>query len=468
MSHTILIIDDNNSLSLKGFLEESGYEAIIMDNGKDACDLLMSSTTPPIDIILLDLMLPDMNGMDLLHTIRPVHPHIPVIIHTDCDDITLAVRSMKEGANDFIHKDEAPEMLNTSIEKALHSRELQNELCRLQHTLRGQTAFTRIIRKSDAMESIITLGKKAAESHIPVYIQGESGVGKELLAQAIHQASNRADQPFVAVNCGAIPEHLVESILFGHEKGAFTGAINKTYGKFREANGGTLFLDEIGELSQHVQVKLLRAIQEQEIEPVGSKSSVKVNIRLISATNKQLEKQVKAGCFREDLFYRLNVFPITIPPLRDRVTDILPLAKHFLQECSNQEEKTITELSDDTQKMLVDFAWPGNVRQLKNMVSRAVVLCESNELHLSDFPLLTNTEPTDLSAEPYIYNHHTSHGHITLTNQEGHFKPLSDSEATIIMAAMQFYHGHVSEVARRLGISRSTLYRKLEHYNIEP
>src|SRR5690349_5018203 len=283
---------------------------------------------------------------------------------------------MHAGAVDFVIKPTSPERLEVSIKSALKIEALQGELARLNRKANGTLTFGDLIVRGEAMRRVIQLGHRAANSAIPVLIEGESGVGKELIARAIQGESERKTRPFITVNCGAIPENLVESILFGHEKGSFTGAVDKRIGKFQEADGGTLFLDEVGELPLDAQVKLLRALQEGEIDPVGSKKSVKVNFRLISATNRDMIQLVKEGKFREDLYYRLNVFPITVPPLRDRIGDVPELARYFLARFAAEEGKRVTSISADAMDMLVSYAWPGNVRQLENAVFRAVVLAD--------------------------------------------------------------------------------------------
>ena len=274
----------------------------------------------------------------------------------------------------------------------------------------------------------------------------------------------------MAVNCGAIPENLVESILFGHEKGAFTGAIAKTLGKFREAEGGTLFLDEVGELSPNIQVRLLRVLQEREVESVGGKQPVKINIRVISATNRDLAKETEKGNFREDLYYRLHVFPIYIPPLRERRTDIMPMAEHYYKGFSAAEDKRITAISEDAKAFLCSYGWPGNIRELKNMIFRAVVLCEGNILSTEDFPHITSEKDNRLSDTLEKHSVSVMPDNETIINtlgNSGHFKTLNEVESDVIKSALHFYKGHMTEVARRLGIGRSTLYRKLNELGIE-
>ena len=323
------------------------------------------------------------------------------------------------------------------------------------------------------MRNVLKMAKRAASSAIPVLILGESGVGKELLARAIHGASERAGKPFVAVNCGAIPESLVESILFGHERGAFTGAVDRHQGKFQEANGGTLFLDEVGELPIDMQVKLLRALQEGEVDPVGSKRPVKVDVRILSATNRDLSTLVSEGRFREDLYYRLNVFPVEAPPLRERKEDIPALVSHFIQRFNAEEGKTLQGASAATLSLLQNSDWPGNVRQLENAIFRAVVLCDGAELQIEDFPQLAGAraagvpEPTPSPFEGSALQIESRKNGLPVYGADGHLRPFEAIEKDLIRLALETYDGRMTEIARRLGIGRSTLYRKLREYGFE-
>jgi DNA-binding NtrC family response regulator len=332
------------------------------------------------------------------------------------------------------------------------------------------------------------MGRRAAASNIPVLITGESGVGKELLARAIKSASDRAAKPFIAVNCGAIPENLVESILFGHVKGSFTGATESHSGKFVEAHGGTLFLDEVGELPLDAQVKLLRVLQEGEVDPIGAKRPVKVDVRIVSATNKDLARLVEAGHFREDLYYRLNVFPIEAPPLRERREDIADLASRFISRFNAEEGRAVRGCAPTALRMLEAFHWPGNVRQLENAVFRAVILCEGDWLQPEDFPQIAGLKPPPAPANderapelatpandahaPFLASvfeeaEHVETRGLHLYDEAGHLRSLEAVERDIIGLAIAHYAGHMSEIARRLGIGRSTLYRKLREYGLD-
>jgi DNA-binding NtrC family response regulator len=340
------------------------------------------------------------------------------------------------------------------------------------------------------MRPVLRAAEKAAASTIPVLIEGESGVGKELIARAVHGSGSRRAKPFVAVNCGAMPENLVESILFGHEKGAFTGATDKHTGKFIEADGGTLFLDEVGELPPAAQVKLLRALQEGEVEPVGARKNIKVDVRIISATNRDLIADVKSGRFREDLFYRLHVFPISVPPLRQRIEDIPELARHFLARLAAEEGKRVHSIGADALALLAAYRWPGNVRQLENAIFRAVVLTDGEQLGVHEFPqIAAQIGPDAIAAQPMIDSSPAiaatwpdvreavdlSSQHaaalttpsLRLLDAQGEVRPLEDIEREAIRFAIAHYHEQMSEVARRLKIGRSTLYRKLEGLGLD-
>ena len=430
--------------------------------------------------------MPGLDGMGVLAKIREAGLNIPVIVQTAHGGIDNVVSAMRAGAHDFVVKPVGIERLQVSLRNALNASALKGELQRIRHSREGKLTFADIITRSEAMGSVLRTAQKAAGSTIPVLIEGESGVGKELFARAIHGTGERAAKPFVAVNCGAIPDNLVESILFGHEKGAFTGATERHTGKFVEASGGTLFLDEVSELPLTAQVKLLRALQEGAVEAVGGRKPVKVDVRIVSATNRKLLDRVKAGHFREDLFYRLHVLPLTIPPLRMRREDIPHLLRHFLARFCAEENRPITGISGEAMARLSQLDWPGNIRQLENAVYRAVVMSESDQLGLADFPQAHAQSPAsheaqDHPAEPLIIDpafHSTAPamvtgneipiaplsaaGSLAMLTSSGEMRPLEEMETEIIRFAISHYRGQMSEVARRLKIGRSTLYRKLD------
>lgn len=472
MTHTILVIDDDpNQCRIAEHVlgEKMQYNVITITGGRAAIDLLTSNKAETIDLVLLDMAMPEVNGMDVLNALKPLKHIPPIVVRTAHDDVDIAVDAMKAGAVDFIKKQDGIQRLQSCVENALRIHELNDELLRLKRSIGSEVMFSDIIGESAAIRHTIALGKRAADSNIPVFIDGESGVGKELLARAIHNSSDRAAKPFIAVNCGAIPENLVESILFGHEKGSFTGAVAKSIGKFREADGGTLFLDEVGELSANIQVKLLRALQEGEIEAVGAKKSVKIDIRIISATNKDLSATVANDQFREDLYYRLHVFPITVPPLRNRSEDIQVMVEYFIKRFAAAEEKPEPHIADDVMQLLVRYTWPGNIRELKNAIFRAVVLCDGEILELEHFPQIVGRINTALSESKHggKSGFPMDESLISAIGTSGHFRSLGEVEGEVIRSAFKFYRGHMTEIARRLGIGRSTLYRKLHELGLQ-
>src|SRR5215468_7361571 len=406
MAASILIADDDavQRRLVENMVQKCGYQAVLADSGDTAIAMLTGPEVPAIDEVVLDLVMPGLDGMGVLDRIREAGLAIPVIVQTAHGGIDNVVSAMRAGAHDFVVKPVGLERLQVSLRNALNASALKGELQRIRHSREGRLTFADIITRSEAMTSVLRTAQKAAASSIPVLIEGESGVGKELFARAIHGSGDRKAKPFVAVNCGAIPDNLVESILFGHEKGAFTGATERHTGKFLEAHGGTLFLDEVGELPLAAQVKLLRALQEGTVEAVGGRKPVKVDVRIVSATNRKLLDHVKGGHFREDLFYRLHVLPLTIPPLRARREDIPHLLRHFLARFGAEENRAITGITGEAMAHLSQLDWPGNIRQLENAVYRAVVMSESDRLGLSDFPAIPAHPPVapDLHTEPLI------------------------------------------------------------------
>src|SRR6202522_2147329 len=388
MPATILIADDDavQRRLVENMVQKCGYETVVVDSGDAAIALLTAPDAPAFDALVLDLVMPGLDGMGVLAKIREAGLSIPVVVQTAHGGIDNVVSAMRAGAQDFVVKPVGMERLQVSLRNALNASALKGELQRIRHSREGRLTFADIITRSDAMTGVLRIAQKAANSTIPVLIEGESGVGKELFARAIHGSGERKSKPFVAVNCGAIPDNLVESILFGHEKGAFTGATERHTGKFVEASGGTLFLDEVSELPLAAQVKLLRALQEGAVEAVGGRKPVKVDVRIVSATNRKLLDLVKSGQFREDLFYRLHVLPLTIPPLRMRREDIPHLLRHFLARFCAEENRPITGISGEAMALLSQLEWPGNIRQLENAVYRAVVMSETDQLGVADFP----------------------------------------------------------------------------------
>jgi len=487
MTGSILIVDDDpvQRRLMQAAVTKFGHEALLAEGGNAALAMLEGPAGGKVSAILLDLAMPDLDGIGVLQAMRERAIDIPVIVLTAQGGLETVVAAMRNGAFDFAVKPASPERLRTAIANALKVDALEADARRT--TRRGGViTFKDIVTKSPAMDRVIRLAQKAASSSIPILIEGESGVGKELVARAIQGSGERSAKPFVTVNCGAIPDNLVESILFGHEKGSFTGATERHTGKFVEAHTGTLFLDEIGDLPLDVQVKLLRAVQQGEVDPVGGKSTVKVDIRLISATHRDLLQQVKDGGFREDLFYRLNVFPIMVPPLRERRADIPHLVRHFMAGVTEGKGAArIKAISDDALSMLQSYDWPGNIRQLENAVFRASVLCEGDVLTEEEFPQIrvevegsidldqaapvtTAGKPASAALPVHAEQAASPSGIVNALDELGNVRSLADVEQEMIRFAIDFYNGQMSEVARRLGIGRSTLYRKLKEYGIDP
>jgi len=488
MAARVLIVEDEPAQRriLDEMVKRFGFETTPAESGLRALEALRGPQGGTYELIILDLMMPEMDGIEFLEKLQGVRGDVPVIVQTSQGSIETVIKAMRAGADDFVVKPVSPERLKVSIQNLLKVNALTEEVKRLNKKVSGALTFGDLIAASPNMGNVMQLGKRGAASNIRILIEGESGVGKEMIARAIQGESERAGRSFITVNCGAIPENLVESMLFGHEKGSFTGATAKHLGKFQEADGGTLFLDEVAELPLDMQVKLLRAIQEGEIDPVGSRKPVKVNVRIVSATNRNMIEMVKAGQFREDLYYRLNVFPIMVPPLRDRKDDIPALVNHFITKLAAEEGRKVRGIQPDALTMLSAYGWPGNVRQLENTVFRAIVLCEGDQLGIEDFPQIASlVEGYDIKipAAPPMpqpaavpapvmrkggmeVSDGTALG-IPAVTDGGHIRKLEDVESDMIKLALHRYRGQMSEVARKLGIGRSTLYRKMRDLGLE-
>ena len=485
MTRVLVVDDDPVQLRLTAEIaNRAGFKPITATGGEQALSILRDDRQ--VGAMILDLVMPDLDGMAVMETMRREGLTTPVIIQTANASLETVISAMRQGAADYFVKPVSPERLVISLRNAM-------KLDALEATIRAERArrtgtFSRsdMIAAAPAMARVLALSAKAAKSAIPVLIEGETGTGKELVARIIQGTGERAGKPFVTVNCGAIPPNLVESVLFGHKKGAFTGAHADQAGKFAEAHGGTLFLDEVGELSLDVQVKLLRALQEGEIEPVGASRPERVNVRLVSATNRRLLNLAKSGEFREDLFYRLNVFPIYVPPLRERKEDLAALIDTFIARFSAEAGKRVLGLAPSAMDLLIDYDWPGNVRQLENAIYRAVVLSDGAFLELQDFPhivaqssgreeALRATELVPMPTAPVHIDAAPARARPEpilpamrdrFLNDSGDLEALAAIERAAIEFAIEHHGGRMSRVARALGIGRSTLYRKLHEYGL--
>ncbi len=445
-------------------------------NDLDAARAMLGDPQEPkFDAILLDHWLPGDEGTELIRAIRELRPELPLLVLTAQSSVAVAVDAMRAGASDFLVKPLAPDRLLAALNTATDRRRTSGELRPLSEKIAKSLGFEEIVGSAPGFRSALAIAAKAARARVSVLIEGESGSGKEIIAQAIHAASPRGKKQLQIVNCGAIPENLVESVLFGHEKGAFTGAFDRHIGRFEDAEGSTLFLDEIGELPLDTQVKLLRALETGEFQRVGGRITQTVDVRIIAATNRRLADEVAAGRFREDLYYRLNVVHVPIPPLRDRVSDLPSLARHLMSRIAEQPGMRDLSITDDGLAVLMSYGWPGNVRQLQNALFRAAVLCEGDALTAVDFPHIASEatfgrRSDDHHADRLNGQSQTSamaHGPgITLYQSDGNLRPLDAIEADVIRLAIGHYRGRMTEVARRLGIGRSTLYRKLGELGI--
>ncbi|MFN4299454.1 MAG: sigma-54-dependent transcriptional regulator [Thermaurantimonas sp.] len=419
------------------------YEVELFTSGRELLENLYKKP----NVISLDYTLPDMSGANVLRDIKKQYPEIPVIIVSGQEDITTAVTLLKEGAYDYIVKDkDTKERIWNVVKHIRENAKLKDEIDRLREEVNQKYDFSNIKGNSPAIKRVFKLIEKASQSNITVSICGETGTGKELVAKVIHYNSARRKKPFVAVNIAAIPKDLIESELFGHEKGSFTGAINRRIGKFEEANGGTIFLDEIGEMELHLQAKLLRVLQEKEVTRIGSNTPVKIDARIISATHRNLQEEVKAGRFREDLYYRLIGFPIELPPLRERGNDILILAKHFADEFAKENKMEKVVFTPEAQEKLLRYHWPGNVRELKAIIELAVVMSDDGKI-----------------TEENINFTNSNNNIQDLLHESG---TLRDFTNKIIQYYLEKYDNNVLEVAKRLDIGKSTIYRLIKNKEI--
>ncbi|MFB0518096.1 MAG: sigma-54-dependent transcriptional regulator [Acidobacteriota bacterium] len=442
----ILIVDDEAIMrdSLNDWLMEDGYEAVAVEDGQKAIEIVRSQ---PFNVVLCDLKMPGMDGIETMQKIKEINKDLPVIIITAYATVNTAVESMKQGAYDYIVKPFDPEEVSHLIRKIISHQQLLQENILLRQELKRVYHFRDIVGKNYKMQEIFELIRTVADSDASVLILGESGTGKELIARAIHYSSRRAEKPFVSVSCSALPESLLESELFGYEKGAFTGAVRDKPGRFEEANKGTLFLDEVGEMKPETQLHLLRVLQEREIRRLGGTGVIKVDVRIIAATNKDLERAVKEGSFREDLYYRLNVVTIQLPPLREREDDIPLLAERFLMKYNIKNNKNLEGISPKAIALLVQYHWPGNVRELENVIERAVVITKHRIIQPEDLP-------------PHIQSFQESKGIQP--------RKLKEVEKEHIQHTLEENKWNISKTSKVLGIDRSTLYKKIRHYGLSP
>lgn len=452
---TVLIVDDEKNYPpiLSAVLEEEGFETLTAYSGKEALSVLKNSD---VDLVLTDMKMPSMDGIELLERIKEKDPGLPVIMMTAHGTVEKAVEAMQKGAYNYILKPFDNERLVIYVNKAVQMYRVIKENRRLRETVESQYSFGNIIGKSSKMQNVFELIYKVAPATASILIEGESGTGKDLVAKSIHYNSPRHDHPFIAVNCSALAESLLESELFGHEKGAFTGAVTTKKGRFELAEGGTLFLDEIGELSPSLQVKLLRVLQDKVFERVGGLRQVTVNFRLITATNKRLREEVQKGRFREDLYYRLNVVYINLPPLRQRTEDLRLLVDHFIGKYAAERRMgvPVKSIEREVEQIFYQYDWPGNVRELENTIERAMVLCPDDTIRVSDLPRYFRN---NLMGEPQLEN---------IPADAKLFQTLADIEKKMLLRALENCNNVQSEAAQLLGIGRSGFNKKLKKYGL--
>jgi len=450
MPASILVIDDEESMCnfMEIMLSREGYSVKATTDPENGVALLKEQN---YDLVITDLNMPDMSGLDLLRQVRAFKSQQDLIVMTAYASVDTAIEAMKEGAVDYITKPFKVDEVKIVIEKTISRRKLQEENTSLRRQLQGDNSFDKFIGASESVCKLKKLAQRVAISDSTVLIRGESGTGKDLIAKAIHHHSSRCGGPFVTINCAALPESLLESELFGHKRGSFTGAFKDKEGLFWVANGGTFFLDEVGNTSQAIQVKLLRVLEDKKITPVGDTKPIDVDVRLIAATNADLEEDVKAARFRADLFYRLNVIPINIPPLRERTEDIPLLVDHFIARFCSRAKSDVRKISPAAMRLLMSYQWPGNVRELENTIERAILLNRSHTLDVSDFPEKINQPES-----------------IQLVRESNPTTPTLESiEKAYIQFVMAQTQGKKSEAAKILGIDSSTLYRKIERYKLK-
>ncbi len=443
-----LVDDEKQNLTLLRMWVEKLWK-LPVEEYEDPQECLNNIHKEPC-LVILDIMMPYIDGIEVLKRIKETHPHIPVVMLSAQNSVQVAIDSIHLGAYDYLPKPVDRDRLEVITRNAIHEFELAITLRDTRRRLEEGEVFSQIISIDPKMREVFTLVRKSADSHVSVLIQGESGTGKELIANALHQLGNRREKPFVIVNCAAIPSELLESELFGHEKGSFTGAEYQKIGKFEAADHGTLFLDEIGTMEFKLQAKVLRAIQQKEFTRVGGVQPVRVDVRIISATNSDLQKMVRDGVFREDLYYRLATFPIHIPPLRERKDDIVLLAEHFLERSLDREQKDVRGFSREAIIALTQYTWPGNVRELQSVVERAILLADEPVITAKHLPDVFRTQESETQPELFQFS------------SANELLPFEVFKKHIIRKAFELCDGNISEIAQRLNISRTTVYRLLE------
>jgi DNA-binding NtrC family response regulator len=461
----VMLIDDEPAQQrlVSALAARAGWRTVFAGDSETAIATLGTRDGMMLDAVLLDHSMHSEEAVALIREIKARRQALPILMLTAVSDVGMAVEAMRAGATDFLVKPIAPDRLLAALDAAVDDQLASGELRPLTEKISAPLGFDEIVGSAPDFRAALAIAAKAARARLPILIEGETGVGKEVVAEAIHTASPRAKRAMVTVNCGTMPANLIDSHLFGHEKGAFPGAFARHVGKFMDADGGTLFLDEVSEMPMDVQVKLLAYLQSGEVHPVGARAASEVDVRIVAAANTRLAEAVEAGTFREDLYYRLNVVQLTIPPLRERLGDIPALSRHLLARIAKQPGLRDMGITDAAMDLLVSYDWPGNVRQLQNVLFRAAVLCEGDALTVADFPqIASHSLPRNL---PDAANANQEAG-VTLYMADGHMRPLDDIEADIIRLAIGHYRGRMTEVARRLGIGRSTLYRKLAELGI--
>jgi DNA-binding NtrC family response regulator len=452
---TVMIVDDESSIreSLKWAFKDD-YDVLLATQGRRALQLVEKE---PPDLILLDLLLPDISGMEVLKRVKELKRTLPVIMITATKTVRNAVEAMKWGADDYIVKPFDLDELRIVVQKAMATQELAKEVELLRSEIDKSLGFDDILGRSREMREIFGVIRQVASSRTTVLVTGESGTGKELISRAIHFHSPRKDKPFVTINCAAIPDALIESELFGHERGAFTSAYEKKIGRFELAHTGSLFLDEIGELSLPTQAKILRFLEEKEFTRVGGSKSIKVDVRLVAATNKNLEQAIKKGAFREDLYYRINVVPVAVPPLRNRKEDIPLLANHFVKHFQEENKRGPERISEEALDLLMNYDWPGNVRELENLIERVMALSSAETIRSEDLPINVRESVRINRLKDAVLD-----GEISLT------KAVAEFERDIILDGMKGAHYIQSQAATKLGITRRILKYKLDRVGIDP